>query len=129
MASQAAREGTLDNREIRENPLQQQVQPIQNHAEANQSVVNQSSVACRGKATHIEAQHSDASMQQQLIAIWREVLGCEVSANDNFFDLGGNSLYAMRILSELKKRNSPTFSTRELYMHQTISRLTGASVN
>ncbi|WP_158000850.1 amino acid adenylation domain-containing protein [Pseudoalteromonas sp. TB41] len=108
---------------------------IINSASANEPVaheqtaaqMSQSEASDRKNTAHSESngrsQSNADKMLQQMIAIWREVLGCEVSANDNFFDLGGNSLYAMRIMSELKKRNLPSFSTRELYVHQTISEL------
>lgn len=42
--------------------------------------------------------------QRQVADVWREVLGLErVGLNDNLFDLGGNSLIALRIVSKLAR--------------------------
>ncbi|RFP19537.1 MULTISPECIES: non-ribosomal peptide synthetase [unclassified Duganella] len=43
-------------------------------------------------------------LEHQLIAIWQEVLQLQqVGATDNFFDLGGDSLSALRVLTMLDK--------------------------
>ena len=43
-------------------------------------------------------------LEEQLVAIWKEVLGLsEVGIYDNFFDLGGHSLPAIRLVAELKR--------------------------
>ena len=44
-----------------------------------------------------------AGSEQQLAAIWSEVLGVDrVGGHDNFFDLGGNSLLALRLISRVR---------------------------
>ncbi|WP_431888578.1 amino acid adenylation domain-containing protein [Pectobacterium colocasium] len=44
-------------------------------------------------------------LEQELIDIWQEVLGFrELGANDNFFDLGGDSLQAMNARLLIRKR-------------------------
>ncbi|RYC47143.1 non-ribosomal peptide synthetase [Pectobacterium zantedeschiae] len=44
-------------------------------------------------------------LEQELIDIWQEVLGFrELGANDNFFDLGGDSLQAMKARLLIRKR-------------------------
>jgi amino acid adenylation domain-containing protein len=44
------------------------------------------------------------SVEQQLVAIWTEVLGVdEVGVEDNFFALGGHSLLATRVVSQIRK--------------------------
>jgi amino acid adenylation domain-containing protein len=43
------------------------------------------------------------SAEEQLAAIWSDVLNVErVGATDNFFDLGGNSLLALRLISRVR---------------------------
>lgn len=60
------------------------------------------------------------AMQQ----IWQSVLGVPVGLDDNFFDLGGNSLYAMRIAAAMHNQGLPELSVRKLYSQQTVRRLT-----
>jgi amino acid adenylation domain-containing protein len=63
-----------------------------------------------------------------LLNIWQKVLGGSVSLDDNFFDLGGNSLYAMRVATMMRNQGLPPLSVRQLYVHQTIRRLVASSV-
>jgi acyl transferase domain-containing protein len=45
-----------------------------------------------------------ADYERRLTEIWRQVLGIEqVGSNDNFFDLGGNSLIALQVVSKIRK--------------------------
>jgi amino acid adenylation domain-containing protein/FkbH-like protein len=46
-----------------------------------------------------------STTEQQLAAIWREVLGVEcIGANDNFIELGGHSLLAIQVLSRVREK-------------------------
>jgi amino acid adenylation domain-containing protein len=58
-----------------------------------------------------------------MLQIWETVLGVPVGLDDNFFDLGGNSLYAMRIATAMRNQGLPALPVRELYVQQTIRRL------
>ncbi|MFF1275897.1 amino acid adenylation domain-containing protein, partial [Streptomyces marokkonensis] len=60
---------------------------------------------------------------QVLLDVWAEVLGVPVGPDDNFFDLGGNSLLAMRVGAALRRRGGPTVAMRELYLRPTIRQL------
>jgi amino acid adenylation domain-containing protein/FkbH-like protein len=45
-----------------------------------------------------------SAVEQQLAAIWREVLPVkEMGVRDNFFDLGGNSLLAIQVISRIRE--------------------------
>jgi acyl transferase domain-containing protein len=49
--------------------------------------------------------HNGHHLEQPLVAIYRDVLGLpEVAADDNFFDLGGDSLLASQILLQLRRQ-------------------------
>lgn len=62
-------------------------------------------------------------MEETIRTIWQDVLGREISVDDNFFDLGGNSLLAVRIASAMRGQGLPPLPMRELYTHQTIRKL------
>jgi aryl carrier-like protein len=48
------------------------------------------------------------------------VLGVPVGLDDDFFELGGNSLFAVRIGARMRERGMPPLQLRELYRHPTI---------
>ena len=63
---------------------------------------------CRSRTGAVAARTPSTSRrartpEQQLAAIWAEVLDLErVGVHDNFFDLGGNSLLALRLMSRMR---------------------------
>src|SRR5436305_3968406 len=62
-------------------------------------------------------------IEEQLAAIWRQVLGIEqVGTHDDFFDLGGDSI---RVLQVVAKANQVglRFTPGQLFQHPTISAL------
>ncbi|MBA2705458.1 MAG: hypothetical protein H0U60_16590 [Blastocatellia bacterium] len=69
--------------------------------------------------------HSQA--EQTLMKIWAEVLKVEkVGINDNFFDLGGDSILGTLILARAAQAGVK-FSPRQLFEHQTIAGLTNVT--
>lgn len=67
-----------------------------------------------------------SDMEELMRSIWQGVLGREISADDNFFDLGGNSLLAVRIASAMRRQGLPPLPMKDLYTHQTIRKLVAA---
>ncbi|HEV7508303.1 MAG TPA: amino acid adenylation domain-containing protein [Thermoanaerobaculia bacterium] len=69
-------------------------------------------------------------LQQQIAAVWQEVLGVDrVGLHDNFFELGGNSLAGLRVVGRLKERLEVGVSEVSLYEAPTVAamaRLVGA---
>lgn len=66
-------------------------------------------------------------LEELLRMIWAEVLDLpEVDAESNFFDLGGHSLKAARIISRIRKVIGTDISLRELFNNPTISLLAEA---
>lgn len=62
-----------------------------------------------------------SAVERTLAAIWSEVLGIEeVGVRDNFFEVGGDSLLIIRILSRLVKRGM-RLSPDAFFAHPTIS--------
>ncbi|MEU7996522.1 amino acid adenylation domain-containing protein [Micromonospora sp. NPDC049060] len=64
---------------------------------------------------------------ERIRVVWERVLGAEVGPEDNFFDLGGNSLLALRLLRELRAQGLGEFTPRHLYVHPTVRALVGAT--
>lgn len=62
--------------------------------------------------------------QLKLVEMWEKHLQAEsIGIRHNFFELGGQSLIATRLLSDLKQQLGISLSLRHLYQHQTIEEL------
>ena len=63
-------------------------------------------------------------LQLQLLAIWEDVLGLgEIGIRDDFFDLGGNSLLAMRMLHRAELACGKVILPSTLFRNPTVERL------
>jgi thioesterase domain-containing protein len=63
-------------------------------------------------------------LQEQLAGIWQEVLQVErVGAGDNFFDLGGYSMLAVRLLERIEREHGHAIALSSLYSDATIEGL------
>jgi acyl transferase domain-containing protein len=62
--------------------------------------------------------------ERELCGLWTETLGVEpVGTRDNFFDLGGSSLFALQMLATVKSRFGVTVPTVTLFEAPTVHRL------
>ena len=62
--------------------------------------------------------------EQSLAAIWKEVLEiAEVGVDDNFFDLGGHSILAIRVLTRIKSEFDVELSQAAFFQSPTIAEL------
>ncbi|MFD4125228.1 amino acid adenylation domain-containing protein [Streptomyces globisporus] len=69
----------------------------------------------------------EAGPVSALAAIWCDVLGVEaIGPDDDFWDLGGNSLYAIRIGTLARERGLPGIPLRQLYLTPTLGALSEA---
>jgi amino acid adenylation domain-containing protein len=60
--------------------------------------------------------------EQALAEIWQEVLGIErVGTQDNFFDLGGHSLTAMRVSVRIRETFGAQFTLRNVFEAPTVA--------
>src|SRR4029078_11987707 len=59
-------------------------------------------------------------IEVQLIHIWEDLLGREVSPVQNFFALGGNSLLALRLFAQIKSRLNCELSVAVLFTNATV---------
>lgn len=61
-------------------------------------------------------------MEKRMVEVWEEILGIDkVGILDNFFDLGGNSLKAVRVISKMSMDFE--IEINDLFQFQTISKL------
>jgi amino acid adenylation domain-containing protein len=67
---------------------------------------------------------ASSEREWQLVAIWQEGLGAErVGVNDNFFDLGGDSIRSLKILSLLSQKCGWRLTLQDLFENPTIREL------
>jgi amino acid adenylation domain-containing protein len=71
-----------------------------------------------GRAVHPEPTGSSFAA---MAAIWSDVLGCEVSGDDDFFALNGHSLHAATILSRVRKQFGVILTMRTLFERPTLA--------
>jgi NAD(P)-dependent dehydrogenase (short-subunit alcohol dehydrogenase family)/acyl carrier protein len=63
-------------------------------------------------------------VENKIAAVWRELLGLDlVGRHDNFFDLGGNSLIALKVASRLNKELGVKLPVVMLFEGPTVSAL------
>ena len=68
--------------------------------------------------------HGRSEIEKGLTSIWQEVLEIgDVSINDNFFDLGGHSLGALRVLARVRRDFHVDVPIRSMFNGPTIADL------
>jgi len=67
------------------------------------------------------------TLEEEVLDVWRQVLKLEaISVEDNFFTIGGNSLGAIRILSQLRQRRPKTpLTVADIFNNPTIRAFAG----
>ncbi|MDL4817184.1 phosphopantetheine-binding protein [Actinomadura opuntiae] len=62
----------------------------------------------------------------ELRAIWEEVLGVSVGDHDSFFELGGDSLTAARILARVRKSSGISLTILDIFDAPTLAEFSAA---
>jgi aryl carrier-like protein len=71
---------------------------------------------------HFEAPAT--AVEETLTAMWCELLGAQrVSRRDNFFECGGDSLLAMRLVIRIRLRFGVDLPLKNLFEHPTVAGL------
>ncbi len=61
-------------------------------------------------------------VEEKLAVIWQEILGIDrVGVHDNFFDLGGNSLVGLKVISRVKSELKADVTSVSLFEGPTVS--------
>jgi amino acid adenylation domain-containing protein/non-ribosomal peptide synthase protein (TIGR01720 family) len=87
------------------------------------------SVAVASAQLHSEPGSDPAltALEQELVTIWSQVLGAErVGIHDNFFDLHGDSILALRIVGRARARGI-VIDLPAIFKHQTIAELSAVA--
>ncbi|SDY51668.1 non-ribosomal peptide synthetase [Lachnobacterium bovis] len=67
----------------------------------------------------------DENLAQTMANIWCYVLGTqEVELNDNFYTLGGDSIFAMKFVAEIKENLGVNISVKDAFINQTFEEIT-----
>jgi amino acid adenylation domain-containing protein len=77
-------------------------------------------------AAPVEASADGEDLASRLREVWGSVLGVPVGLDDDFFELGGNSLFAVRIGARMREGGLPSLQLRELYRNPTIRSVVSA---
>ncbi|MCL6753071.1 amino acid adenylation domain-containing protein [Nostoc sp. CCCryo 231-06] len=69
-------------------------------------------------------QPPQSEIEQKIAKIWQELLGVEkIGVDDNFFDLGGHSLIATQLVSQIRKDFQVVISLRHIFEAPTVAEL------
>jgi acyl carrier protein len=70
------------------------------------------------------AETAGTDLQQEVAGAWRKVLGADhVGLDDNFFDIGGNSLLLVSVHAKLQTKLNKKIPVAELFAHTTVRAL------
>ncbi|HEX7317777.1 MAG TPA: amino acid adenylation domain-containing protein [Pyrinomonadaceae bacterium] len=96
--------------------------PLMTNGKVNQHVLRAPGEAQYGRRAKVIEPRTEA---EALVAgMWREVLKMQrVSVDDNFFEVGGHSLLAMRLISQVRKRLGVEVVLRSFFEAATIEGL------
>ncbi|HYG65241.1 MAG TPA: beta-ketoacyl synthase N-terminal-like domain-containing protein, partial [Thermoanaerobaculia bacterium] len=73
----------------------------------------------------VVAAAADGSLERRVAEVWQRVLGVEqVGLHDNFFDLGGNSLLGLQLVSEIGRDLGVQVAPVTLFESPTVAALT-----
>jgi amino acid adenylation domain-containing protein len=63
-------------------------------------------------------------LEKEIILIWKEELKRkEISIRDNYFNIGGDSIKAIRLLSRINRELSVKLNMEDIYSHETVEKL------
>jgi acyl carrier protein len=70
-------------------------------------------------------------VEEELVNIWQQVFNTEekIGIRDNFIELGGNSISAIKILSKISKEYGIVISVRKMFENPTIENLANEILN
>ncbi|MBW3655386.1 MAG: non-ribosomal peptide synthetase, partial [Gemmatimonadetes bacterium] len=80
-----------------------------------------------GAGAEAEAQGPADEVEAQLTGVWEELLGIDgIAPTENFFELGGNSFVALRLLALVNKRMGTSLQVTTLFTGATVRQMAQA---
>ncbi len=68
----------------------------------------------------------ESEIEKGIVSVWQEVLKIDrIGINDNFFDLGGNSLLLAQVRNKISRLIGKDITIMDLFRYPTINRLSG----
>lgn len=84
---------------------------------------NIKAIECNSTEAISSINSPENDIEAQLVEIWEDVLGFSpISTTDNFFEIGGDSILSIQIISQTKK-NGIDINPKDLFESQTIKEL------
>lgn len=81
-------------------------------------------ISTTSESETIEIVQPENELEENILQIWKEILSKEeISVIDNFFEIGGHSLRAIKLQSMLKRKLSLNLSIKDIYNRPTIKRM------
>ncbi|WP_459209686.1 non-ribosomal peptide synthase/polyketide synthase [Aquimarina rhabdastrellae] len=73
---------------------------------------------------NIDYKQPITDIEQQLVAIWEQVLQVDqIGMNDNFFELGGHSIIAVRLVNMVRKKMRVQIKVQDIFETRTVAKL------
>lgn len=96
--------------------------PLSNNGKVNYDALPKAEITHRDLQNEYTAPSTD--LEKSLTNIWQDVLGIDlISINDNFFEMGGNSIDAAIIINKIQELLGGIFHLVSIFNHPTISKL------
>ncbi|MCG8313629.1 MAG: LLM class flavin-dependent oxidoreductase [Pseudomonadales bacterium] len=81
-------------------------------------------------ASSVEYVAPEGDVENQVVEIWKELLGVEqVGVNENFFEIGGHSLLAVQVLNKLRSKFSKPIQMTDLFRFTTVKAISDFIAN
>ncbi|WOI45122.1 non-ribosomal peptide synthetase [Acidovorax sp. BLS4] len=98
--------------------------PLNGNGKVDRKALGQMGMEGAGEQEGLRAREYEAprgEVEQALAQIWGQVLGLErVGRHDNFFEIGGHSLVALRLLDQVRQKGWPV-QVRTLFQHPELA--------
>lgn len=75
------------------------------------------------KTMIVDGSQPQRDIEEVLLDIWKKILQCEVNLQDNFFDIGGDSLQVVNMQTMIKEILQHSVPIMDLFQYPTISLL------